>query len=322
MLMIARREYGDPRCSRIMLRKELVAEGIHDAAIARLVADGTFHRLRHGAYVLGDAWRSCDEVGQHGLLARAVIKQTRTAVVLSHLSALGEWDVPLWDTALDDVHITRLDQKPGRRREAGVQQHLGALRVQDVVDLNGLRVTAATRSAMDSLSVYDVEHGVTTISDLLHRKLTSPAELEECRRFMQHWPDTLNHRLVLALSDGRFESVGEARTFYLCWRQGVPRPEPQFVVEDGRGLEVARVDCAWPELKVFLEFDGKTKYVKFLKPGESVTDVVLREKHREELVCEVTGWRCIRLVWADLYRPERTAARIRALFSGPTRIAT
>ena len=74
------------------------------------------------------------------------------------------------------------------------------------------------------------------------------------------------------------------------------------------------VDFAWPELGLFLEFDGKIKYQKLLKEGESPSDVVIREKRREELVCRLTGWRCIRIVWADLYRPERTAANIRALF--------
>ena len=32
------------------------------------------------------------------------------------------------------------------------------------------------------------------------------------------------------------------------------------------------------------------------------------------MICRLTGWRCIRIVWADLYQPEVTAARIRAMF--------
>jgi very-short-patch-repair endonuclease len=78
---------------------------------------------------------------------------------------------------------------------------------------------------------------------------------------------------------------------------------------------VGRVDFAWPELKVFVEFDGKEKYLKYRKEGESVIDAVRREKRREEDICRATGWRCIRLTWADLYHPERTCARIRAMFA-------
>lgn len=56
------------------------------------------------------------------------------------------------------------------------------------------------------------------------------------------------------------------------------------------------------------------KYEEHRHEGESVVDCVLREKRRESLICELTGWRCIRIVWADLYKPAETAARIRRLF--------
>ena len=44
------------------------------------------------------------------------------------------------------------------------------------------------------------------------------------------------------------------------------------------------------------------------------SDVVVREKQREDMIGRITGWRCIRIVWADLYTPEQTAARIRRMF--------
>jgi hypothetical protein len=41
----------------------------------------------------------------------------------------------------------------------------------------------------------------------------------------------------------------------------------------------------------------------------------MREKRREDRIRELTGWRCIRITWADLFHPERTAARIRAMLA-------
>ena len=76
---------------------------------------------------------------------------------------------------------------------------------------------------------------------------------------------------------------------------------------------IARLDFAWPELGVWLEFDGREKYVKHLREGESVVDAVLREKQRESTIIELTGWRCIRITWADLDRPDATVARILAV---------
>jgi hypothetical protein len=316
--MMLPRQPDDPRIRAIRLRKELLGSGLDDRTIARLVADGILHRVRYGAYVDGAAWRECDDVGRHGLVARAVLRHANTEVVLSHESALGEWDVPIWDQALDEVHVTRVDQRTGRR-EAGVCQHLGALRPGDSVTHNGVLVTSPTRTALDCASQLDVEHGVVIAGDLLHRKLTTTEELAECAEYMERWPGSLKHRIVLRVADGRCESVGEHRTLYLCWKQGLPMPEPQYKIRDPTTGEIlAIVDFAWPELGLFLEFDGKIKYQKLLKEGESPTDVVLREKRREELVCRLTGWRCIRIVWADLYRPERTAAAIRALFRHQT----
>jgi very-short-patch-repair endonuclease len=89
---------------------------------------------------------------------------------------------------------------------------------------------------------------------------------------------------------------------------------------DAFGRLVARLDFAWPELKVWLEFDGREKYVKFLNEGESVVDVVLREKKRESDIAELTGWRCIRITWADLERPTATVARIIAMLRVAPRV--
>ncbi|WP_372734566.1 hypothetical protein [Nocardioides sp.] len=312
--MLPERAPDDPRLSRIHLRKDLIASGFDDKGIHRLVADGTLHRLRYGAYVNAAAWRACDEVGRHGLIARAVLRRAQADVVLSHVSGLGEWDVPIWDQALDEVHVTRLDRRAGRR-EAGVCQHEGLLRPEDHVARNGVLVTSPTRTALDCLSVLDVEHGMVIVGDLLHRGLTTADRLAECAAFMEQWPGSLRHRVVLKHASGRCESVGEHRTLYLIWQQGLPAPIPQYrVLHPVTGEVVAIVDFAWPELNVFLEFDGKVKYEKLLKDGESPSDVVVREKRREELVSRLTGWRCVRIVWADLYRPEQTAAAIRSAF--------
>lgn len=309
----------DPRLTPITLRKELLAEGVHDRVIAQLVAAGVIVRVRHGAYVSGDAWRRCDRAAQHAIRARAVLKQSRSDLVLSHVSSANEWKVPLWDLDLSVVNTIRTDAKPGRRREAGVIQHIGELRDGDVVEMNGVTLTSATRTAVDCMTQFDVEHGVTTLNSLLHRRLTSLPEVDACIEFMQRWPGTLNHRLVRRLASAAPESVGENRTWYLCWRQGLPMPECQYEVFGPYG-EVVRLDFAWPDRMVFVEFDGRVKYDPATNDGLSPVDVVLREKRREEMICEMTGWRCIRITWADLYHPERTAARIRAAFAPATAV--
>ena len=297
----------------VFLRREAEALGYDDKTLAKLIRADVFHRVRHGAYTFGDIWSGLTENERYGLLCRAVYHQSKTEVVLSHLSSANEWGCPLWDADKREAHLTRVDGKTGRR-EAGVCQHRGELLEADVVDHNGLPIMSPTRTALELTTLTDVEHALVEIDDLLHRKLTTPDKLVSRFELMSHWPDTLRTGLVLRLMEGRSESVGETRIRYLCWIQRLPTPIPNYPILDRHGKEVHRVDLAWPSLGLFLEFDGKVKYQRYLREGESVTDAVLREKKREELVCELTGWRCIRTIWADLYQPEQTAARIRAMF--------
>ncbi len=48
------------------------------------------------------------------------------------------------------------------------------------------------------------------------------------------------------------------------------------------------------------------------RDGERASDVVLREKAREAMICRLTGWRCIRVTWAELAYASTTRRRIRA----------
>jgi hypothetical protein len=84
-------------------------------------------------------------------------------------------------------------------------------------------------------------------------------------------------------------------------------------VRDADGVLLGTTDMAWPERRLLGEFDGRAKYGRLLRPGESPGDAVFREKKREDRIREVTGWLFVHLVWADLYQPRATADRIRAL---------
>ena len=300
-----------PALSDVTLRRELIDAGYTDRAIARLVSTGALIKLRHGAYAAADLWQSAGEADRVRLVTRAVLRQSRAELVVSHATAIAEYDGPLWRLPADTTHVTRTDGRAGRR-EAGVVQHQGLLLPGDVSERNGVLVTSGTRTAIDVTTIAEVEPALVAVNHLLHAGLTTKDGLWERYALMDHHPFTLTTDLVFRLADERIESVGESRTFYLMWRQSLPIAEPQLAITDRHGREIARLDFAWPERKRWLEFDGVQKYVKFLRPGESVTDVVLREKSREDMIREMTGWRCVRITWADLAAPVRLAARIRA----------
>lgn len=296
------------------MTSEALDLGFDDKSIARMVRSGEWHRLRHGAYCSGAAWRDSDDRQRRMLVAHAVYRSARVPVLLSHTSALDRLDISYWDLG-ETAHLTRTDGKAGRS-EAGVVQHRGAVFAHDVTRRSGFWVTDGTRTGLDVTTIADTERSLVVINGLLHAGETTVPLLRQRLDGMAHWPDTLHTDLVLRLADGRHESVGESRTGYLCWSQQLPAPTPQYEIRDRTGRVVARVDFAWPEYGVFLEFDGRIKYERLLREGETSADAVVREKRREELICGLTGWRCIRITWADLFHPERTAARIRAALAG------
>ena len=298
----------------VLMTYELLAAGYDDRDLTRMTRDGSLHRLRHGAYTIGSHWRELDAVERRKLVALATLRSARSPAVLSGPSAADMLGVPVWNMG-DEVHLARLDQRAGRRTGGKVQHH-GRMLAEDLTVRNGVPLTSGTRTALDMIALTDVPRALVTVNGLLRAKETTPELLRRRSASMTHDPNTLHAPVVLGLADERCESAGESLGVYLCWRQHLPRPILQLAITDKRGRIVARVDFAWPELGVFMEFDGKAKYLRHRRPGESVVDAVVREKRREELICGLTGWRCIRIVWADLLRPERTAARIRATLNG------
>lgn len=296
----------------VFLRSEAVAAGYDDRAIAVLTRAGAWHRVRRGAFVPGPSWAALDRNQQHLVRARAVLRTSRAPALLSHTSAAIAYGAPTWDLDQSSVHLTRLDARAGRH-EAGVRQHQGLLLPGDVDKHGCLPITSATRTALDITTIADVEHALVVVDGLLHAGLTTPRELDERYALMSRWPGTLTTRLVLRLADGRSESAAESRIRYLCWAEGIPKPVPQFVIRDRRGRSIARVDLAWPEHRVYLEMDGKAKYLQLLKPGQNSIDAILDEKDRESDIWEAANYRPIRVGWSDLDRPARTANRIRRI---------
>ncbi|MFC7494971.1 MULTISPECIES: hypothetical protein [unclassified Nocardioides] len=232
---------------------------------------------------------------------------------MSHASAAVLHGAPTWGLRLDLVHVTHFSG--GGRTGARVIHHEGECRVVDVTRANGHWLTTPARTALDVATERGAEVGIVVASDFLNRGLTSRDELIQLADTQTHWPNSLAHHVVLQVADGRFESVGEARTGHLFWRYHLPPPVPQREIRLPDGRLVAQVDFAWPELGVFAEFDGRIKYTRLRRPGESIEDAVLREKRREEMIVELTGWRVIRLTWADLESPDATIARVRRLLS-------
>lgn len=305
-------ELPDDLAAAVMLRRELLREGLTDDGIRKLVQRGDLCRIRQGAYVDARWWATLSDTEQHRARLRAVLRRGHPASVASHLSSAVEHGALVWGLDLSQADITRLDGKNGRR-EAGVRHHRGRLEASEVKVVNGVPVTPASRAAIEVTTIADVEPALVVVNSLLSAGAMTTGELAAEAERLRDWPGTLRTEIVQRLSDPRIQSVAESRTLFMCWSQHLPRPEPQVPVVDEWGEVFAYADFGWREHGVFLEFDGRIKYERFRRQGETLEEYVLREKRREELICQVTGWVCIRITWQDLAHPRRTAARIRRI---------
>ena len=304
-------EDRDPFLMPVKLRRELLAEGWHQRAIAEQIRRNQLARPRRGAYVDAAAWETLDAVGRHVVNTRAVVRRANTRVIVSHASAVPWWSGPTWGLDLHNVHTTRADGKTGRN-EAGVQQHCGVLRDDDVEELHGVEVMAPTRTALEVTTVAPIEVSLVVLNDFLHRELTTPADVRSRYELdMEHWPDSRATEVVIRLGNPLLQSILESRFWYFSFLCGLPAPEPQYQVFTPDGHLVAALDFAWPELGAYVETNGKAKYLELLKPGETPGDVVGRERRRDELVHQLTGFRGLHLEWADLDRPRLTEQRVR-----------
>lgn len=304
----------DPCMTDIALRKELIAMGHTDRSLARQVAAGRLAKPRRGAYVGATIWNDLSPDGQHAVRARAVLRQACADAFVSHSSALPFLKAPTWGLSLADVHTTRLDGRTGRN-EAGVRQHSGRVEEGDVVAVGDVEVSSPVRSLLEVATLSSVESGLVVLNHFLHRgDFTAEQVRERYERGMECWPSSLSTNLILRLGDPRVGSVGESRTYYFLWRHHFPWPEPQLEIRDGQHF-LAYLDFAFPDLGIWIEFDGKEKYLRYRRTGESVADAVIRDKQRESYIAELTGWRCIRITWLDLADPARLERRIRAVIA-------
>lgn len=302
------------RLEDIWLRRELIDREWSDRDIARCVKAGLISRVRYGAYVDSALWSAASDLHRYRVRSRAVLRTAHESSVLTHQSALAEWDVPMWRIDLTEVALTRTDEKAGRR-ESLIVHHSGRLPLEHITLRHGVPVATAARTAVEILSVVDLELGLVILNGLLNLRRTTLEEVARLARQTEHWPETLNTRVALSLADSRLQSVAETRFVYLCYRQGLPRPEPQVEVLDESGFLIGVVDFLWRKHGVFLEFDGRVKYELYRRPGETLADYLMREKRREERICQATGWVCIRIGWADLENPTATARRILKLLA-------
>jgi hypothetical protein len=261
----------------------------------------TADQLRGPAWtaVFRDVYVSADVPVTHALRARAAAAVLRPDAVVTGVSAAVLWGVDLAGPD-DDVELTL---PPGGHpmRMPGVRARRAVLDPRHVCPRRGVRVTDPETTAVAIASTLPFDDAVVAVDRLtvsglaalpLVRALAEAGTGRGCRRA----------RLVCAQADGKAESPQETRLRLLVVRCGLPVPVAQFPVPRA-GRRPLRLDFAWPEHRVALEYDG----LWHAEPGQ-----LGRDRRRLNELLDV-GWRVVFATAADLHRPADLIGRLTRL---------
>jgi very-short-patch-repair endonuclease len=262
----------------------------------RQLRGATWRRLLQDVYVHRDVPVT------HELRARAAVALLPSAVVTG-CSAGVLWGVPLAGPD-DDVEVT-LPLRTHMVRIEGLHTRRATLRTTDVGRRSGLPVTTPAVTALRLASVLPQDAAVVAVDQLI---ATGVVELARIRALAAaaRGPGSARARVVSDLADGLAESPQETRLRLLIGRSTLPAPVAQYRVRHA-GRFVARVDFAWPDRKVALEYDG----LWHAEGGQFARDRERLNRLRE------AGWQVVFVTAADLYRPERLIVRIAAALGLP-----
>lgn len=294
------------------LRTELLAAGYTDEELRRARRTGEVVAVRRGAYVPSTDERLDDAAARHALTVRAAVAQLPAGAVVSHVSAAVLLGLRVWGVPLARVHVTR-NRESGGRRGRQVHVHAAPLRPEEIVDVEGVPVTAPARTVVDTARHAPFTGAVVIADAALQAALVDPTALTEAVQSARRRPGVARARRVVAFADGGGHSVGESRSRVLLARAGLTPPVLQWPAVDGAGRHLGTTDFAWPELRTVGEFDGAVKYGRLLRPGQSAGDVVVAEKYREDRLRD-EGLRVVRWIWRELDDIDTVVTRLRRAF--------
>ena len=251
-----------------------------------------WRRLFHDVYVCACVrpTHAARAVAAAGTLLPGSVVTGRSAAVLWGIDAGGDED---------DVELTvPLGQKITAAR--GVRVRRRNLAPDAITLRRGVKITKPEATAVDIARGTDLDSAVILIDRFVAAGLVDLAAVQRAAADASG-PGSRRARMAVALADGLAASPQETRLRLLLHRSRLPRPVAQHVVRDSDGF-VARVDFAWPDAKVAVEYEGRWH-------GERQN--VARDRRRLNRLT-TAGWTVVFVTAEDLADPELLLARIGA----------
>lgn len=233
---------------------EALRAGMSRHLLDRLVKEGVLRIPLRGAYLSTAVPDTLDN------RARCLAKVAGRHVVVVDRTAAWIWGVDSFhlndQSGAVPIDAFSLRGRP-RVRRGGVHGGTRTLVRQDFVRVEEVHVTSPVRTALDLACGLSRYEAVAVLDALMRvQGLTRQDLLLQLPRFRGR-RGVIQAREVVQLVDPRAESQGESFTRVVIIDEGFPTPDLQVWAYDEHGNPVYRLDHAYEELKIAVEYDGE-----------------------------------------------------------------
>jgi very-short-patch-repair endonuclease len=233
--------------------------------------------------------------------------------VLSHLTSASLHGLVETETFPIEVTTSTTSLKAPSNRI--VVHRVKHLEPRDIRVIQGIHMTTPVRTVVDLAGSLPQNRFEFVLDEARRRWLVAERPLREAldRLARQGRSGIKSLRRILDAGELSLPVPGspfERRLIQFLRRRSLPAAERQFVIEDQAGNFVARVDFAYPDLKVAIECDSKKHH---FGRGDWERDVERRSR------LAALGWLVIHVSWDMLVnRPDVLEALIRGALGQPS----
>jgi len=199
-----------------------------------------------------------------------------------------------------DVHVGFPEGKR-IRKQPGLDVSQETLHPSDIWTISGVAVTSPVRTAYDCLRLLHGRERLVVADALTHLGVTT---VDELRSYFATQRRMRNLRIAERLLDEiepKSESPMETRLRLVIVEGGLPRPQAQWEVKSAAGVVVWRLDLAYPEEMIAIEYDGAWHWKQ------------RRDDDRRRAALRALGWEVLVFDSDDVYgNPDRVVQEIRS----------
>jgi hypothetical protein len=293
---LVRRQHG------LVSRDQALRAGLTRGAIDQRIRRGDWESIGHGVCRLPGAPRTWHQ------RALALCLGAGSRAATSHRTAGWLW-------GLDGV--SRQPPEPIDLvvpHDSGFREPSATVRRTRVLEAefpfrNGVPVTLLSRTLVDLASILSEDMLEVALDSAIRSfgsRITKALKLRLPSLVASAWPGVDVLKRLFAERDGSLDSPLEVLIRRVLWLSELPRPHHNWAVFNGRGF-VAKVDFAWPAIKLALQAHGLKHH---LKPARYRRDQVQQSE------MQASGWLVLTTTWREVNeRPFEVVERLKRAYA-------